>query len=202
MPQDRPIDRPAARLIVLNERDDILLLRLEGNGGPLWITPGGGLQIGETYEQAALRELEEETGIEVDQLGPWVWKGAHLWRGRHKTYRRIGRFYLVRLRHTPKVNIAGLSGLEARLTTEYRWWSVNEIRQSSERFSPHRMAELLTPLIAGEIPHQPIDAGPFSYVTEDLRQDAADVKSQQLNLGRGPQAFANQVAGLKSAIKR
>ena len=169
MQQERPIDRPAARLIVLNEKDEVLLLRLEGNGGPLWITPGGGLQAGETYEQAALRELKEETGIEVGQLGPWVWKGTYLWHGRRQTYRRTGRFYLVRLRHTPKVNIAGLTGLEASLTVEYRWWSIDAIRQSSDRFSPHRMAELLAPLIAGEIPNQPIDAGPFSYVTERLR---------------------------------
>ncbi|MCY4109988.1 MAG: NUDIX domain-containing protein [Chloroflexi bacterium] len=169
MQQERPIDRPAARLIVLNEKDEVLLLRLEGNGGPLWITPGGGLQAGETYEQAARRELKEETGIEVEQLGPWVWKGAHLWHGRHQTYRRIGRFYLVRLLETPEVDICSLTGSEAKVTTEYRWWSIDEIRQSRERFSPHRMADLLAPLIAGEIPTQPIDAGPFSYATERLR---------------------------------
>ena len=73
----------------------------------------------------------------------------------------IRRFYLVHLRNTPEVDISGLTGSEAKWTTGYRWWSIDEIRQSSEKFSPRRMADLLTPLIAGEIPNPPIDAGPF-----------------------------------------
>jgi hypothetical protein len=28
-----------------------------------WVTPGGGLQIGESFEEAASRELHEETGL-------------------------------------------------------------------------------------------------------------------------------------------
>ena len=164
MSQSKPIDRPTARLIVLNERGEVLLFRLEGDGGPFWMSPGGGLKAGESYEQAARRELREETGIEITELGPWVWKGADLWHGRDKTYRMIRRFYLVRLRGTPEVDLSGLTGFEAKVTIEYRWWSIDEIRQSSDWFSPRRMADLLTPLIAGEIPHPPVDAGPFSRV--------------------------------------
>ena len=169
MSQSQPIDRPTARLIVLNERDQVLLLRLEGASEPFWMPPGGGLKAGESYEQAARRELKEETGIEFAELGPWVWKGTDLWHTPDKTYRMIRRFYLVRLRDTPEVDISGLTGFEAKVTIEYRWWSIDEISQSSERFSPPRMASLLTPLIAGEIPYPPVDAGPFSYVTEHLR---------------------------------
>ena len=169
MLRDKLIDRPTVRLIVLNEEDEVLLLRLEGAGGPFWMSPGGGLEADESYERAARRELKEETGIEFAELGPWVWKGTDLWHTPDKTYRMIRRFYLVRLRDTPEVDISGLTGFEAKVTIEYRWWSIDEISQSSERFSPPRMASLLTPLIAGEIPYPPVDAGPFSYVTEHLR---------------------------------
>ena len=162
MPQDKPIDRPTVRLIVINERDEVLLFRLEGDGGPFWMSPGGGLEAGESYEQAARRELREETGIQIAELGPWVWKGTDLWHSPNKTYRMIRRFYLVRLRDTPEVDISGLTGFEANVTIEYRWWSIDEISKSSERFSPRRLASLLTPLIAGEIPYPPVDAGPFS----------------------------------------
>jgi 8-oxo-dGTP pyrophosphatase MutT (NUDIX family) len=37
-----------------------------------WFCPGGGLETGEGYEQAARRELFEETGIVAEELGPVV----------------------------------------------------------------------------------------------------------------------------------
>ena len=67
------------------------------------------------------------------------------------------------------MDISRLTGFEAKVTIEYRWWSIDEISKSSERFSPRRMADLLTPLIAGEIPHPPIDAGPFSTLKKRYR---------------------------------
>lgn len=169
--QSKPIDRPTVRLIVLNDRDEVLLFRLEGAGGPFWMSPGGGLEAGESYEQAARRELKEETGIEFAELGPWIWKGTDLWHAPNKTYRMIRRFYLVRLPDTPEVDISGLTGFEEKVTLDYRWWPIDEIRQSRERFSPRRMADLLTPLIAGEIPHPPIEAGPFSKLKRHSHED-------------------------------
>ena len=67
MLRDKLIDRPTARLIVLNERDQVLLLRLEGESETFWMPPGGGLKAGESYEQAARRELREETQASSSQ---------------------------------------------------------------------------------------------------------------------------------------
>jgi hypothetical protein len=47
-----------------------------------------------------------------------------------------------------------------------------------------------------------LDVSILALSVSDLTQDVADVKAQQLNLGRGLQALANQVAGLKNAMER
>ena len=169
MPKDKPIDRPTARLVIPNEKNEVLFFRLEGDGGPFWATPGGGLEAGESYEQAARRELKEETGIEVETLGPMVWNCSNLWNWRDRIYRSLHRFYLIRLRDTPDVNIDRLTGFEAEATTGYRWWSIDEISRSSDRFAPPGMVDHLTSLFAGEIPHRPVDAGPFTDVLDHKR---------------------------------
>lgn len=57
--------RSAARLLVV--ADDHVLLQHDSDpgipGARWWITPGGGIDEGETPEQAAVRELYEETGL-------------------------------------------------------------------------------------------------------------------------------------------
>lgn len=74
--------RNTARLVILNERDEVFLFRhvdqapiQPANQAPrcYWVLPGGGVEPGESWEAAAIRELWDETGIEVAELGPWVW---------------------------------------------------------------------------------------------------------------------------------
>jgi len=45
------------------------LLMIERTDNGLWAIPGGAQDIGETTRQAAIREVREETGIEVDLTG-------------------------------------------------------------------------------------------------------------------------------------
>lgn len=55
---------PASCLVVLNHSRDLLLVlrNIEPKMG-YWCLPGGFMELGETPEQAALRELKEETGL-------------------------------------------------------------------------------------------------------------------------------------------
>src|SRR5215470_14429333 len=56
--------RLAARVVLLDPDDRVLLMRYDQPppNGRHWATPGGGVEDGEDYAAAALRELAEETG--------------------------------------------------------------------------------------------------------------------------------------------
>jgi 8-oxo-dGTP pyrophosphatase MutT (NUDIX family) len=63
--------RPSSRLLVLDPTGCLLLFRFVHKHGALaedtfWATPGGGLEPDETFAEAAIRELKEETGIAID----------------------------------------------------------------------------------------------------------------------------------------
>ncbi|MGW3789820.1 NUDIX domain-containing protein [Micromonospora arida] len=70
--------RRSARAIVVDEDDRVLLLRLAipDPAGTIvvWITPGGGLEDGETPLAALRRELHEEAGLALDVDPPQVWR--------------------------------------------------------------------------------------------------------------------------------
>lgn len=58
---------PSASAIVTDEHGRILLIKRRDN--TLWALPGGGHDIGETIEQTAVREVKEETGLDVAITG-------------------------------------------------------------------------------------------------------------------------------------
>ncbi|MEB3023995.1 NUDIX hydrolase [[Mycobacterium] crassicus] len=58
---------PSASAIVTDGHGHILLVKRRDN--TLWALPGGGHDIGETIEQTAIREVKEETGLDVEVTG-------------------------------------------------------------------------------------------------------------------------------------
>jgi 8-oxo-dGTP diphosphatase len=62
---------PAVGAIVLKEDQVLLVLRDQEPSRGKWSIPGGVLELGETIEQAARREVHEECALEID-VGPVV----------------------------------------------------------------------------------------------------------------------------------
>lgn len=87
------VDTPriGARGLLLDQHDRVLLIHARDPDDPghhWWELPGGGLDDGETLEQAATREVAEETGIHLDQLGPLVWIRESRFRYRNRDHHR------------------------------------------------------------------------------------------------------------------
>lgn len=62
----RPLLMPGSCVVVLNERREVLLQKRSDTGD--WGTIGGALELGESFEEAAARELHEETGLQAERF--------------------------------------------------------------------------------------------------------------------------------------
>jgi len=65
------------------------------------------------------------------------------------------RYYLLRIDHSD-VCFSNMTQNEKRQTKDCKWWSSDEIRESSEKFFMDNLAEELTRIINGDITPRPI----------------------------------------------
>ena len=155
-----PLMRHGARAVVLDPADRILLVRFQFPDDSLWATPGGGLDEGETHEQAVVRELAEEVGLTDFELGPCIWLRENpfeLGGGRYDG--QIERYFLVRTDAFEPEPHFTTEELESEYVTGHRWWTLDELRASDERFAPTRLPELVAALLSDGPPPEAVDVG-------------------------------------------
>jgi len=138
-----PVPREAVRALLVDAAGRALLMRWRRAGAEWWICPGGGVQEAETDEQALRRELLEEVGLLDVELGAAVHQRTHVLPGAGRLRIQHDRFYVVRV---GEIEVAPTIDLEAENVTCHRWWTVDELERTEERYSPPELPELLRTL--------------------------------------------------------
>jgi TDG/mug DNA glycosylase family protein len=152
-----PIDRPAARALLLDDRDrTLLVLFRDRTGQGWWATPGGGADEGESLEETIRRELAEEAGLTEFDFGPEIWTRDHTFAWYGRIYRQRERIHLVRVaEHEPAPTI----DLAAEHVHEVRWWTLAELEKTDEELVPRSLSRRLRELLEHGPPSKPINVG-------------------------------------------
>jgi ADP-ribose pyrophosphatase YjhB (NUDIX family) len=154
--------RGAARLLVLTPEPQVLLLRLEPTfRDPFWVTPGDGLDEGETYEDAAIRELAEEVGRDDLELGPCIWTRQVTFTWERWRVHQKERTFLVPV-PAPFEAITVFPDEEP--ITGSGWFTVERLLAEPETVYPIGLAGHLERLLADGHGDEPVDLG---IVVED-----------------------------------
>jgi 8-oxo-dGTP pyrophosphatase MutT (NUDIX family) len=142
----RRTTRSTVRVLVLDDAGRVLLFQDSdpGAGRRWWITPGGGIDPGETELETVVRELEEETGLLVraDQvLGPLARR--HVVHGYSDlVVEQDDTFYAVRV-PAFEVDTAGHTEEEQITMLASRWWTVAELAATDDEVWPVLLLELV-----------------------------------------------------------
>jgi len=159
--------RKAARVLLLNDKNELLLMCVEDfdisttegkRNKRFWCTIGGGIETGESIEQAAIREIYEETGIKKDaiELGPVVWHGnvELLLKG---TLTRLEESFIVAKTKQINVFLQNPTQDEQQVVKKLQWFSLENIQKSPEVIFPILLPKYLPRVLAGEYPEQPVE---------------------------------------------
>lgn len=140
------IERSVARVVLCDQHGAVLLLSARDAARPaatqFWLTPGGGLEDGESLEDAAHREVFEETGMSLGEVGPVVWESDAAFRFEEREYLQHESFFVVEVERF-EVCPTSLTDVEARTTTGWRWWSPAELAGATEPIYPSALASLI-----------------------------------------------------------
>jgi 8-oxo-dGTP pyrophosphatase MutT (NUDIX family) len=139
--------RPAARIILLDRQGRVLLFRFDPpDRPPFWCTPGGALDPGESYEEAARRELLEETGIAADP-GPQIARRiAEFITIEGVPVTADERYFRVVLGEDidpEAIDTGGHTELERRVMRGWRWFTAADLAALEEPWFPEDLLEML-----------------------------------------------------------
>lgn len=135
--------RRAARIICIDPSGKVLLFRFDVKGRPpFWVTAGGECEAGESFPDAARRELLEETGIAADPGEEITRIQPEFITVEGEPVQADERYFIVRT-ETDIIDISGHTELEKRVMQQHRWFALDELDNWHEAIFPSNLAQLL-----------------------------------------------------------
>ena len=159
--------RDSVKVLLLNEDNELLLIHADdpkttsADGkslGRFWFLIGGKIEPGETLEEAAIREVHEETGIREEEieLGPIVWYGQYdlVLSG---TLTHLKQTFLIAKTKQKSTTLANLTPEEQEVIQKTAWFTLEEIINSPEVIYPILLPRYLPDILSGNYPEKPLE---------------------------------------------
>ena len=134
-----PTFRATSRVLLFDADDRVLLFLQYGKTHDVaarWMTPGGGVDPGESYDDAAIREVEEETGLILPAVpSPFVGYDFDADQRWHEYLTGHHEWYALRVEHF-EPSPRGWTEEEQVDIVTHRWWSLDDLAATDDEVEP------------------------------------------------------------------
>lgn len=142
--------RRTSRIIVLSPESRLLLFLTQApdsSGFSRWITPGGGVDPGESFLDAAHREFFEETGREITLLPEPVWTFDFPVSWDQADHNRGYAEYFLGFSEEFEPSSQFWTEEEHVDVTAWRWWSLDNLRSTNDPYEPAPLPDVVQRLL-------------------------------------------------------
>ncbi|MGL4742216.1 MAG: NUDIX hydrolase [Sarcina sp.] len=132
--ETRALIMPAAGILVFNKEGKVLLQQRTDN--KKWGIPGGSMEIGETFEETARREVLEEVNLTVGKIDLFnVYSGEDL----HYIYPNGHEVYIATCVYICYNDYSGELKLDPEETRDAKFYSIEELPPINQINPPDRV---------------------------------------------------------------